>query len=188
MAESWRLQWGAIWAGAAIAVALAWTGNLLGGLITLIQPGASSVWGWLGGIIQLLFWAAGGFIGAYVATRTGLRRTRTSGMVHGLVVWGLLGVWSALLFALLGGTVSLAGGATAGAVRLTLGFNAVAMGVSFLAVLMGGIAGHNAALETVGPTRTAEREEEETPTLRRPEDREPPYRPPTGPGAPPSVH
>lgn len=176
-AESWRLHWGALFGGAAIAVSIGWLGELLGGLFFLFTPGESTVWSWIGGLLTVAFWAAAAFAGGFVASRSADRHTRAGGMVYGAVVWGLMGAFGALIFSLLGGTVGLLAGGTAGAARLSLGIGIVSLAAAAVGAIMGGLAGQTEALEAL---------EEEEPTGRRaprigraptpegPSDREPP--------------
>ena len=135
---SWRLRWGAVLAGAVLAIASSWTGELLGGLLALIQPGESSAWGWLGSIVALAMTVAGAFAGAWVAARSAAVTERMQGMLHGLVVWGVFGTASAALFAILGGNLALVAGATAGAVRLAIGFAMLGLLGALLASVAGG--------------------------------------------------
>ena len=69
MRGPWRLRWGAILAGAVVAIAAAWAGELLGTLIALIEPGESSAWAWLGGILALAATLVGAFAGGWLAGR-----------------------------------------------------------------------------------------------------------------------
>lgn len=176
-AESWRLHWGAIFGGAAIAVAIGWLGELLGGLFFLFTPGESSVWGWIGGLLTLAFWAGAAFVGGFVASRSADRHTRAGGMVYGAVVWGLMGTFGALIFSLLGGTVGLLAGGTAGAARLSLGIGIISLVVSAAGAVLGGLAGQTEALEALEEERPPGRIiRPEAPEARpgEPSDREPP--------------
>lgn len=186
-----RLRWGAILAGAAIAVATGWTGELFGSLLSLIEPGESSAWGWLGGIVSAGLWVVGSLVGGYVAARVAGSTVRMNGMLHGLVVWGVVGTASALLFAVLGGNLGLVAGATAGAIRLAIGFAMISLLGSLLAAAAGGALATEAGAR---PLRRRIRGAEERPptwTEGRPEEpeawSEPTERGPGGP-VPPSVH
>ncbi|WP_373046185.1 hypothetical protein [Vulgatibacter sp.] len=138
------LRWAAIFAGTVLAVATAWTGELLGSLIALIEPGESSAWGWLGGIVTLGMVVVGALVGGYVAARTAGADSRTSGLLHGLLVWGLYGTASATLFAILGGNLALVAGATAGAIRLAIGFAMLALFGALFGAAAGGVIGAGA--------------------------------------------
>lgn len=140
------MHWGAIFGGAAIAVAIGWIGELFGGLFTLFRPGTSGVWSWLGGLLNVIFWAGGAFVGAFVASRVANRATRAGGLLDGLVVWGLIGAFAALVFSLLGGNVALLAGATAGGARLSLGVGIVSLMGAFIAAMLGGLAGQTESL------------------------------------------
>ena len=178
--ESWRLHWGALLGGAVIAVSIGWLGELVGGLFMLFQPGESSVWGWIGGLLTVVFWAGAAFVGGFVASRSADRHTRAGGMVYGAVVWGLMGAFGALLFALLGGTVGLLAGGTAGAARLSLGIGILALLASAAGAVMGGLAGQTEALQTLAE----EEEEEERPGRGTPRIGKPPEQPPREPPTP----
>lgn len=180
--ESWRLHWGALLGGAVIAVSIGWLGELIGGLFMLFRPGESSVWGWVGGLLTVIFWAGAAFVGGFVASRSADRHTRVGGMVYGAVVWGLMGAFGALLFALLGGTVGLLAGGTAGAARLSLGIGIVALLAAAVGAVMGGLAGQSEALQRLG--------EEERPPTRRPPPRmaEPHEQPPRDTEPPTPLH
>lgn len=183
--ESWQLRWGAIFGGAAIAITIGWIGELLGGLFALFNPGRTTVWAWLGALLNIVFWAGGAFVGGFVASRSAERRTRAGGMVYAVVVWGLMGVFGAFLFALLGGNVGLLAGGSAGAVRLSLGSGIVALAASFVGALLGGLAGQTEALRVMeerrpgGPSRRILRPEEEAAARQEP---------PEEPKPPPSIH
>jgi hypothetical protein len=187
---SWRLRWGAIFAGAVLAIATSWTGELLGGLLSLIQPGESSAWGWIGGIVALAMVMAGAFAGAWVAARTAAASDRTQGMLHGLVVWGVFGTASAALFAVLGGNLALVAGATAGAVRLAIGFAMLGLMGALLASVAGGALA--AGAQPQDWTRRRRRASEPaSATIRTPAPQQPvtTYPRPVEPGdVPPSVH
>ena len=177
-AESWRLHWGALFGGAAIAVAIGWLGELLGGRFFLFTPGESSVWGWIGGILTLAFWAVAAFVGGFVASRSADRHTRAGGMLYGAVVWGLMGTFGAMLFAFMGGTVGLLAGGTAGAARLSIGVGILSLILSAAGAVLGGLAGQTEALQALGeeerPPRRPGRPTEVTPPREVPTDREPP--------------
>lgn len=124
-----RISWGAILAGAVIALAVMLAMGLLGLAIglTVAAPGGepdspkamaigAGVW-WVFSTIVSLF--SGGCVAARLA---GFPRSR-SGMIHGAVVWGvvtLLGIWMvrSAVGGILGGTVDMlqALGGTAGEV------------------------------------------------------------------------
>lgn len=174
-AESWRLNWGALFGGAAIAVAIGWLGELLGGLFFLFTPGESSIWGWIGGLLTLAFWAGAAFVGGFVASRSADRHTRAGGMLYGAVVWGLMATFGALIFALLGGSVGLLAGGTAGAARLSLGIGILSLLAAAAGAVLGGLAGQTEALQAMEEEeRTSGRGVELTPPGERPSDREPP--------------
>lgn len=164
-----------------IAVGVSWIGELLAGLFALFRPGVSGVWAWLGGLLNVIFWAGGAFIGAYVATRAANRTTRSAGLVYGLVVWGLLGTFGALVFALMGGNVALLAGATAGGARLSMGIGIVSFAVSFFTAMLGGLAGQTQGLELAREERPTV-PPEEAPHILRPGERPEEERPP------PSIH
>lgn len=134
----WNLRWSGVFAGAVVALALAWTGELFGGLFAMLRPGESSGWAWLGGIVNLALLVIGTFAGGFVASKIAGASSRTEGLLNGLVVWGLLGTASWVLFAILGGNVALVVGATAGAVRLALGIGMFALALGLIASLAGG--------------------------------------------------
>lgn len=177
-AESWRLHWGALLGGAVIAVTIGWLGELLGGLFFLFTPGESSVWSWIGGLLTVAFWAGAAFAGGFVASRSADRHTRAGGMVYGAVVWGLMGVFGALIFSLLGGTVGLLAGGSVGAARLSLGVGILSLAAAAVGAVMGGLAGQTEALRAVETEeRTAGQRPPRAPppTIHtEPEDREPP--------------
>jgi|GEM_PF-3250754 len=179
--ESWRLHWGALLGGAVIAVSIGWLGELIGGLFMLFRPGESSAWGWVGGLLTVIFWACAAFVGGFVAARGADRHTRVGGMVYGAVVWGLMGAFGALLFALLGGTVGLLAGGTAGAARLSLGVGILSLLASAVGAVMGGLAGQSEALQSLG-------EEERPPTRRPPRFQEPREQPPRDTEPPTPLH
>ncbi|MBI5545837.1 MAG: hypothetical protein HY901_18260 [Deltaproteobacteria bacterium] len=135
------LRWSGIFAGAVVALAIGWAGDLVGGLLAMIQPGESSFWGWLGGFITLAFVVTGAAIGGYLASRCAGGLTRNEGAVHGLLVWGLFGAVSALTFAILGGNVSLVTGNSPGRIRLALGFGSLGLIFALGAALLGGALG-----------------------------------------------
>src|SRR5690606_28881235 len=83
--RDWRLNWRAILAGGVLAIGAAWAGELLGGLLSLIEPGESSAWGWLGGILALGMTLAGAFAGGWIAARAAGADERSNGLLHGLV-------------------------------------------------------------------------------------------------------
>lgn len=132
------LRWGAIFAGAVVAMATAWVGELMGGLLGLIEPGESSGWSWAGGLLTLAITLVGAFAGGWIAARIAGLQERSAGLLHGVVVWGLLGTSSALLFAILGGNIALVIGATAGALRMAIGFAMVVLLGALLAAAAGG--------------------------------------------------
>jgi len=131
--RDWRLNWRAILAGGVLAIGAAWAGELLGGLLSLIEPGESSAWGWLGGILALGMTLAGAFAGGWIAARAAGADERSNGLLHGLVAWGVFATASALLFAVLGAHHQ-------GAVRLALGFAMLGQLGALLAAAAGGIA------------------------------------------------
>lgn len=192
--ESWRLRWGAIFAGAAVAIAVGWTGELLGGLLAMIEPGESSGWGWFGGLVTLAMLMLGTFAGGFLAARSAGVSSRAAGALHGIVVWGLLGTTSALLFAVLGGNIALVSGGTAGAIRLALGFAMLGLLGALFAATLGGIAGQSERADRMLSGRRRRRREviEAAPETRYgvggPEvvTRTPPLD--EGPRIPPSVH
>jgi len=142
--EGVRLRWGAVFAGAVLAIAGYWTGELLGSLISLIEPGESSAWSWLGSILGVALAMGGALAGGWIAARIAGTRDRSEGLLHGLLVWGLFGTASATLFAILGGNLALVAGATAGAVRLAIGFAMLGLLGTLLAALVGGTLGSGA--------------------------------------------
>lgn len=187
------LRWGAVLAGAVVAVATAWAGELLGSLLGLIEPGESSAWGWMGSVLALAMVVLGAFAGGWIAARLADARTRAEGLIHGLVVWGVFGTVSAALFAILGGNLALVAGATAGAVRLAIGFAMLGL----LGALFGAAAGGTvAASETHGMrVRRGRRIDTSTatghvvhPPAETPHRPEVYTRPPQPPDVPPSVH
>lgn len=179
-AESWRLHWGALFGGAAIAVTIGWLGELLGGLFFLFTPGESTVWSWIGGLLTVAFWAGAAFAGGFVASRSADRHTRAGGMIYGAVVWGLMGAFGALLFALLGGTVGLLAGGSAGAARLSLGVGIISLAAAAAGAVLGGLAGQTEALRAV--------EEEERTAGQRPPRVPPPTAGPSEREPPPPIH
>lgn len=196
--STWHLGWGGVLAGAAIAIACTWTGDLFNGMLSMFTPGESSGWAWIGSVIGLAALIFGAAAGGYVASRVGGAQTRSEGMLHGVVVWGLLGFISSMLFAVLGGNVPLVVGATAGAMRLALGFGMLGLLGGLISSLVGGTLGANKeAVESRRLAVESRRERRKAPHQPRawPEERttttwssdNPPGKGPGG-GVPPSVH
>jgi MFS family permease len=152
-----QLRWGAVLAGAVVAVATAWAGELLGSLLGLIEPGESSAWGWLGSVVALAMVVAGAFAGGWIASRLAGARERTDGLLHGLVVWGVFGTASAMLFAILGGNLALVAGSTAGAVRLAVGFAMLGLFGALLGAAAGGTLGASEQHQRMGRGRRSAR-------------------------------
>lgn len=164
-----------------MAIAATWTGQLVNGLFITFTPEATSAWSWLGSLVGLVAVVAGTWVGGYVAARVAIVETRREAMLHGLIVWGLLGVVGSMLFAILGGNVPLVVGATTGALRLALGVGMVGLVLGLASSLSGALAayertpagiyrsrGRGAARRRTGaaaPTRVpGVREEEQRPT------------------------
>jgi len=183
-----QLRWGAVLAGAFVAVATAWAGELLGSLLGLIEPGGTSAWGWIGSLIALAVVVIGAFAGGWIASRIADARDRTEGVLHGLVVWGVFGTASAMLFAILGGNLALVAGSTAGAVRLAIGFAMLGLFGALIAAAAGGTLAAGAAEDRrAGRGRRPERGAYVPPRagVHRPEIY---TSPPEGRDVPPSVH
>jgi len=128
-----RVSWGAIAAGWVVAAGVAWLFYQLGAAIgltvadpakdpTVIDRGFS-----IGaGVWILLTWMASLFVGGWFAGRFAPSRTRNSGAMHGLAVWGLTAVISIVVgfvglanlaqggASLIGGGVSLGASAAGG--------------------------------------------------------------------------
>lgn len=197
--STWHLGWAGVIAGAAIAIACTWTGDLFNGMLSMLTPGESSGWAWIGSLLGLAALVAGAGIGGYVASRVGGAQSRSEGMLHGLVVWGILGFVSSMLFAILGGNVPLVVGTTPGAMRLALGFGMLGLLGGLATSLIGGAfgatreavefrrlaaAGRRERRKTPHQPRAWPGEEERTTTTWSSDN------PPKGPGGgvPPSVH
>lgn len=140
--SNWTLRWSGVIAGAAVAIAATWTGQLINGLFITFTPEGTSAWSWLGALVGLVAVVAGTWVGGYVAARVAIVETRREAMLHGLIVWGLLGVVSSMLFAILGGNVPLVVGATTGALRLALGVGMVGLVLGLISSLSGGLAAY----------------------------------------------
>lgn len=119
-----HVSWGAVFAGLVIATALQVVLTVLGAAIglTALDGGAdgqafgigAAIWALLVPLITL-------FVGGATAGRLAEVRDRSSGFIHGALVWGLsllLAVWLIGTGAsrILGGTLSLAGDVAGGAV------------------------------------------------------------------------
>lgn len=114
-----RVSWGAIFAGALIAIALQMLLNLLGlgiGLATL-EPGGDAPGGGLA-LGAILWWALSGFaalfVGGAVAGRLAGSPTHVDGALHGVTVWAVATAFAMYLVAssfgaLVSGTLGIVG-------------------------------------------------------------------------------
>lgn len=108
-----RLSWGAVFAGLVVATALQIVLTLLGAAIgfSAWQPGESAkalgigagIWAIISVLISL-------FIGGRTTGRLAGLLTRTDGILHGILLWGLSTIFTVWLLA--SGVRALAGGAT----------------------------------------------------------------------------
>jgi hypothetical protein len=109
-------------------------------------------------------------------------------MLHGAVVWGVFGTASAALFAILGGNLALVAGATAGAVRLAIGFAMLGLIGALFAAVAGGALGAGAQPQD-WMKRRRRPSEPVTVTTTPPQEPVTTYPRPVEPGdVPPSVH
>lgn len=146
-----RISWGAVLAGAVIALAVSITLNLLGGAIgaTMIDavqrdtPDASS-FGIAGGLWMLASHLIALGIGAYAAARLSGTADGTDGTLHGLAVWGTTVLFSALL---LGSVVSGAVSTATTSIGSLLG--GTANGIGQVAATAGGEAADRTSTATL---------------------------------------
>jgi hypothetical protein len=134
-----RVPWGAILAGAVVAVGGGWLGELFGGSISLGGGGRGATW--VSGILSLGLLVAGALVGGWAAARLGAAIGRGRGAMIGLVVWGGLATYSAFNFALLGCNIALVAGDAAGAVQVALGMTTLGLVLALPAALAGGTIG-----------------------------------------------
>lgn len=137
-----RTPWGAILAGAVVAVGGGWLGELFGGSLSLGGGGEGTAW--IAGILSLGLLAAGALVGGWVASRLGAAAGRGRGAMVGLVVWGALATFSAFNFALLGGNIALVAGDASGAVQVAFGMTTLGLVIALPAALVGGAVGATA--------------------------------------------
>lgn len=93
------VRWGAVWAGALVALATFLLLELLFftfGWLTLGQSSPGTTVGWISGLIALFAF----FVGGLIAGGTSIWRGAREGMVHGVLVWalGLVGILFLTLF------------------------------------------------------------------------------------------
>jgi hypothetical protein len=119
-----RVSWGAVFAGLVIATALQVTLTVLGaaiGLTALDGPDSAKAFGIGAAIWALLVPLVTLYVGGMTAGRLANARDRGDNFVHGALVWALSLLLAAYLVGtgaskILGGTLSLAGNLTGGAV------------------------------------------------------------------------
>lgn len=137
-----RVPWGAIFAGAMVAIGGGWLGELFGGSLSLGGGGAGTAW--MAGLLSLGLLVVGALTGGWVASRLGGTTGRGFGAMTGLVVWGALATFSAFNFALLGGNIALVAGEAAGAVQVAFGMTTLGLILALPAALVGGAIGSHA--------------------------------------------
>jgi hypothetical protein len=119
-----RVSWGAVFAGLVLATALQVVLTVLGaaiGLTALDGADSGKAFGVGAGIWALLVPLITLFVGGMTAGRLANVRDRADGFIHGALVWGLSLLLATYLLGtgasrILGGTLSLAGNLTGGAV------------------------------------------------------------------------
>jgi hypothetical protein len=86
-----RVSWGAIFAGAVLALALFFVLSLLGGAIglSLSDAASASSIGIGAGIWAILCLLISMFVGGFVATQCTVGETKAEAMIHGVVMWGV---------------------------------------------------------------------------------------------------
>jgi hypothetical protein len=86
-----RVSWGAIFAGAVMALATFFVLSLLGGAIglSLSDAASSSSIGMGAGIWAILSLLISMFVGGFVATQCTVGETKGEALIHGVVMWGV---------------------------------------------------------------------------------------------------